>query len=59
MDRKTGRLDWIFNRSVFPYTVLASSHDLVMAEGHRYTLVAQLGSCMIVCLGLSMCIVTR
>ncbi|MFS8008214.1 hypothetical protein Hanom_Chr14g01270071 [Helianthus anomalus] len=42
MDRKTGRLDWIFNRSVFPHTVLASSHDLVMAEGHRYTLVAQL-----------------
>ncbi|KAJ0923482.1 hypothetical protein HanPSC8_Chr05g0216511 [Helianthus annuus] len=47
LDRKTGRLDWIFNLSVslpqFPHTVPASSQDLVMAEGHRYTLVAQLG----------------
>ncbi|MFS7969996.1 hypothetical protein Hanom_Chr09g00815771 [Helianthus anomalus] len=46
MYRKTGRLDWIFNRSVslprFPQTILASSHDLLMAEGLRYTLVAQL-----------------
>ncbi|XP_021980927.1 uncharacterized protein LOC110877077 [Helianthus annuus] len=46
LDRKTRRLDWIFNRPVslprFPHTVLASFQDLVMAEGHRYTLVAQL-----------------